>query len=289
MTREGRNCCQQIMDSNLDDLSSSLFWRAVGAEFLGTLLLVFLGCGSTLAFDDASKPTSLEVCMCFGFTVGTIVWCIAHVSGGHINPAVSFGMLAARKISFCRAILYTVAQCAGAIVGALILKTLTPEAARGSLGASLVPVKPLAIEPTTAFAAEIMMTFVLVFTVFATCDENRTDLKGSGPLAIGISVLVSAIFGGKYSGASLNPARSLGPNAVMGLWANQWVYWAGPIVGGILAALIYETFFAANSSAHKTKAFLLSSNYNSANFEAPQKSTRRSDDAQERDFIASDK
>jgi len=111
--------------------------------------------------------------------------------------------------------------------------------------------------------------------VFATCDEHRTDLKGSGPHAIGISVLVCALFGGKYTGASLNPARSFGPCLIANkLTADHWVYWAGPIVGGLLAALVYETFFAANASADKTKAFLLSSSYNSASYEATGKTCR---------------
>jgi len=109
---------------------------------------------------------------------------------------------------------------------------------------------------------------VLVLTVFAVCDEHRTDLHGSAPLAIGLSIAFCHLFAIKYTGSSMNPARALGPAVVMNLFDNHWVYWAGPLLGGATAALIYEMWFAANASLTKVKALFLTKNYNSSDFKA---------------------
>lgn len=253
------NCIKNLMATSLDDLKSLLFWRAVGAEMIGTSFLVFVGCGSCIGWEDNYSPSIAQIALCFGLIVATMVWCIAHISGGHINPAVTVSMLVTRKISIARAIIFIIAQCAGAIVGAGILKGVTPGQYQGTLGQTQV--HP-ALTPEQGFGMELMITFVLVFTVFATCDSKRTDLNGSGPLTIGLSVAVCHLAAIKFTGSSMNPARTFGPAVIQGVWEHHWVYWCGPVLGGILAGLFYENIFAANASFEKAKGYLLVSKYN---------------------------
>lgn len=185
------------MATSIDDLKSVVFWRSVIAEALGTLLLVFVGCGSCLSWEDPNRtPKSdynpvVQIAFCFGISVATIVWGIGHVSGGHINPAVTSAFFITRRISFAKAIFYIVAQCIGAIFGALILKGVTPYQRWGTLGNTMLNDE---MEAGRAFGVEFMITFVLVFTVFASCDGKRNDLKGSAPLTIGLSVTMCHLF-----------------------------------------------------------------------------------------------
>lgn len=214
------------MATSIDDLKSSYFWRAVVAEALGTLLLVFIGCGSCLSWEDPNRiPQSdynpiVQIAFCFGISVATIVWGIGHVSGGNINPAVTCALLVTRKISLAKAVFYIAAQSCGAILGALILKTVTPSQRWGSLGNTLINKE---MNNGGAFGVEFMVTFVLVFTVFACLDDKRNDLKGSAPLTIGLSVTMCHLFAIPMTGSSMNSARSLGPAVAMDIWENHWV------------------------------------------------------------------
>ncbi|CAL1283025.1 unnamed protein product [Larinioides sclopetarius] len=130
-------------------------------------------------------PSIVQIALSFGLIVGTMVQCICHISGGHINPAVTAGMLVAGKISVLRALLYIVMQCAGGIAGAAVLKSVTPEGLNSSLGQTMLHEK---VTPVQGTGVEFLITFVLVFTVFSVCDSNRLDVKGSAPLAIGLSI-----------------------------------------------------------------------------------------------------
>ncbi|XP_013785705.1 aquaporin AQPAe.a-like [Limulus polyphemus] len=228
----------------LEDLAKmKVLSAALLAEFLGTAILVLIGCGSCITgWDLDYSPTIVQIALAFGVTVGTVVQFIGHVSGGHINPAVTLGFLVTKKISLFRAMLYVIVQCLGAIVGAGLLKGLTPSNLQGNLGATVVNQH---LSPVQGFVVELCITFVLVFTVFACCDENRGDIKGSAPLAIGLSVATCHMFAIKYTGASMNTARSFGPAVVANVWSNHWVYWIGPILGGVIAALLYQFIFSA--------------------------------------------
>jgi MIP family channel proteins len=248
------------MATSLDDLRSPLFWRAILAEFIGTLVLTFIGCMSCIGWEESYTPTIVQISLAFGLSVATIVWAIGHVSGGHINPAVTAGMLVTRKISLAKGLLFIVAQSLGAVSGAALLKVITPVHARGALGATTVNDH---LSPGQAMGVEALVTFVLVLTVFGSCDNKRSDLNGSAPLTIGLSVTMCHLAAIKYTGSSMNPARTLGPAVVMGIWHEHWVYWCGPILGGVVAALIYENLFAANASLTKAKDFLMTTAYDS--------------------------
>lgn len=255
------------MITSIDDLRALRFWKAVAAEFVGTLLLVLIGCGSVVRWDTDGKV--VQIALSFGLSVGTLVWCLSHVSGGHINPAVTFAFFVTRHISLARALCYFVAQIIGAIVGAGILKGLTPANRRGELGAT-IPHDD--VDGGKAFGVEFFITFVLVLTVFATVDKKRKDLNGSSPLTIGLSVTMCHLFAVQYTGSSMNTARSFGPAVVMGIWKSHWVYWIGPILGGVTAGVIYENTFAVNASLVKARAFLLASEYDCESY--PPKKTK---------------
>ena len=174
------------MATSLDDLRSLLFWRAVVAECLGTGFLVFVGCGSVTSWDDYS-PTVPQIAFCFGLIVATMVWCIGNISGGHINPAVTMAMLVTRHVSLARGLLFMLAQCVGAVLGAAVLRGVTPSEFVGNLGQTTLN---KSVSGAQGFGVEFMITFVLVFTVFSSVDSKRDDLNGSTPLTIGLSVAV---------------------------------------------------------------------------------------------------
>uniref|UniRef100_A0A8P4G677 Aquaporin 4 n=1 Tax=Dicentrarchus labrax TaxID=13489 RepID=A0A8P4G677_DICLA len=193
------------------------FWRCVGAEFFAMLLFVLLSLGSTINWgavsQDPQPPDLVLISLCFGLSIATMVQCFGHISGAHINPAVTAAMVVTRKLSLAKAVFYLLAQCVGAIVGAAILFGVTPASVRGGMGVTTVNTS---ISEGNALVIELFITFQLVFTVFATCDHKRNDLKGSSALAIGLSVCVGHLFA---------------------------VYWVGPTLGGALAAALYVYLF----------------------------------------------
>ncbi|XP_072901952.1 aquaporin-4 isoform X1 [Hemitrygon akajei] len=217
------------------------FWRAVSAEFLATLIFVLLGIGSTISWGGVSGSVdTLLISLCFGFSIATMVQCFAHISGGHINPVVTVAMVSTRKLSLAKGFFYILAQCLGAIAGAGILYVVTPPGVRGEFGVTTINEN---LSAGHGLLVELLITFQLLFTIFATCDSKRGDLKGSSALAIGLSVTIGHMFAINYTGASMNPARSFGPAVITGKWENQWVYWVGPTIGGISAAAVYEYLF----------------------------------------------
>lgn len=184
-------CLQTVrMATSLEDITSLRLWKGIIAEFVGTLLLVLVGCGSCINLGS-DPPSTVQISLCFGLSVATIVWNIGHISGGHINPAVTLALLAARKISLAKAVFFVIFQLVGAVVGAGILMGLTPSDYHGGFGNTQVSSK---IDPGKALGVEIFITFVLVFTVFASVDSKRKDINGSTPLSIGLSVTMCHLF-----------------------------------------------------------------------------------------------
>jgi len=219
-------------------------WRATVAEFIATLLFIFLGAGTVVVTGGLMKEglTSarlVAIALAHGLAIALLVAATAKISGGHINPAITFGALVTGKIRPPQAMMYVGAQLAGAVVGAWMLTLVIPAAARGNLGAHSLGA---GISAGGGLVAEIVLTFALVFVVFAVA----MDPKGLGhlaPAAIGLTVLVDHLFGVPVTGASMNPARSFGPALVAGAWNSHWIYWIGPLAGGALAAWVYESLF----------------------------------------------
>jgi aquaporin-4 len=178
----------QRMQSSKEDVRSSLFWKGVGAEFLGTGLVVLIGCGAWVSDGQLSV---VPVSLAFGIAVCVIMWTIGHLSGGHINPAVSFAMVVSRRVSLARGGLYATAQCLGAITGAAVLYGLTPATIRGSLGATTLHQD---ITAAQSFTIEALLAFVWVLILFATSDANRQDISRGAPLATGLTVALCHLY-----------------------------------------------------------------------------------------------
>lgn len=161
----------------------------------------------------------------------------ANISGGHVNPAVTFGAFVGGNITLLRGVLYWIAQLLGSTVACLLLRFSTGGLATGTFGLS-------GVGAGEALVMEIVMTFGLVYTVYATAiDPKRGSLGTIAPIAIGFIVGANILLGGAFTGASMNPAVSFGPALVSWSWAYQWVYWVGPLIGGAIAAIVYDVFF----------------------------------------------
>ncbi|XP_069106459.1 aquaporin-1-like [Argopecten irradians] len=217
------------------------FWRAVLAEFIGTMIFVFLGCMSALPLRTHTPldHDPVKISFAFGLSIMALIQMFGHVSGGHFNPSVSVGLAVGNIITPVRAILYTVAQTAGAIVGGFILKGVTPDSVHSNLGLT-----QLDNELTTGqgVGVEIVLTFTLVYVIIATTDSNRVDF-GSVAVKIGLTVATLHLSGIHLTGASMNPSRSLGIAVASNNFTDQWVYWVGPLIGGSLSALLYKFLF----------------------------------------------
>ncbi|KAL3530498.1 hypothetical protein ACH5RR_009820 [Cinchona calisaya] len=231
-----------------DEIRQAGALKAALAEFISTLIFVFAGEGSGMAYskltgDAATTPAGLiaaAVAHAFGLFVGVAI--SANISGGHVNPAVTVGAFLGGYITFFRGILYIIAQLLGSIVACLLLKFST-----GGLVTSAFSLSS-GESVWNAFVLEIVMTFGLVYTVYATAiDPKKGDIGTIAPIAIGFIVGANILVGGAFDGASMNPAVSFGPAVVSWSWHNHWVYWAGPIVGAVIAAAIYEIFFIDHS------------------------------------------
>uniref|UniRef100_A0A452GSR7 Lens fiber major intrinsic protein n=1 Tax=Gopherus agassizii TaxID=38772 RepID=A0A452GSR7_9SAUR len=214
---------------------SPSFWRAVFAEFFATMIYVFFGLGASLRWG-VGPLNVLQVALAFGLAAATLVQVLGHVSGAHVNPAVTFAFLVGAQLSLLRATFYMVAQVLGGVAGAAVLYGLTPAAIRGNLALNTVTWRGLG----GATTVEIFLTLQFVLCFFATYDERHNGRVGSVALAIGFSLALGHLFGMYYTGAGMNPARSFAPAAITRNFSNHWVYWVGPILGATLAGLLYD-------------------------------------------------
>lgn len=214
--------------------------RHVVAEFVGTFALVFVGGAAIMAAQATGGASGLVgVALAHGIILAVLVSATMRISG-HLNPAVTIGFLAARRIEPVMAGLYVAAQLIGAIIAAYALKGLLPaqltEATR--LGGQSVAAE---ISMGQAIGLEAICTFMLVFVIFGTAvDPKAPRIAG---LAIGSTIAAGILAIGPFTGGSFNPARSFGPAVASGIFEAQAVYWIGPIVGAVAAALIYDTLF----------------------------------------------
>jgi MIP family channel proteins len=215
-------------------------WRHFTAEFIGTFALVFVGSGAIMTTKmSGSSAGLLEVALAHGLILAVMVSATMRVSG-HLNPAVTAGFLVTRRIEPMMAVMYWIAQFTGAIIAAYALKGLFPAGivAATRLGGQSIS---LDINLTQAIILEAIATFFLVFVVFGTAVDPRGPKIGG--LAIGLTVTAGILGIGPLTGGSMNPARSFGPAVVTRIFEGQMAYWIGPLVGGMLAALVYDKLF----------------------------------------------
>lgn len=231
------------------------FARELAAELLGTMLLVMIGCGSAMSGDKddgegqiSDQALYVRIALAFGLAVATIAQTVGHISGCHINPAITVGLVAGAKVEVLKGLAYVVAQSLGGLLGAALLKCLVPDDTRGqsSLGSTQLGD---GVSLVQGFGIEFFISFVLVMVVFgAAADENNAaNVKGSAPLAIGLSITACHLFAIPLTGASMNPARTLGSNVVAGKFKDLWLYLLAPTLGGLVAGLLYQGVFAAPS------------------------------------------
>jgi len=219
-------------------------WKASLAEFLGPLTLVVAGVGAIISTQNLSDGGNLvAVALAHGLAIGLMVASLGHVSGGHFNPAVTFSMLATGEIGLTRAVTYIIAQVVGGVAGAGLLTVIFP--ALGPMGRNNPGVNlglPGLGPDVTIIGALIMegvMTFLLVLVIFGTAVDPRGP-KAIAPLAIGLTITIDILSGGRVTGAAMNPARALGPAIVQQDFSNWWIYWVGPIIGGLIAGFAYK-------------------------------------------------
>ncbi|CAI9104964.1 OLC1v1003769C1 [Oldenlandia corymbosa var. corymbosa] len=239
---------QRITFGSQEEIRQPGAIKAALAEFFSTLIFVFAGSGSGMAFskltgDGPNTPSGLiAAALAHGLGLFVAVAVGANISGGHVNPAVTFGAFVGGNITFFRGILYIIAQLLGSVVACFLLKFSSGGLAVGAFTLSS------GVSVWNAFVLEIVLTFGLVYTVYATAiDPKKGNLGIIAPIAIGFVVGANILVGGAFDGASMNPAVSFGPAVVSWTWTHHWVYWAGPIVGAFIAAAVYEIFFIDHS------------------------------------------
>ena len=202
--------------------------KNLAAEFVGTFALIFIGAGA-LAIGQANL---VGVALAHGLVIVVFAYAYGHISGTHINPAVTLGLLIAGEIEFVVAIGYWIVQFLGGILGAVVLNAVLPDA--GDLGVTILGE---GVGVGQGLIVEIVLTFFLVNTIFNTAVSGKAG--NFAGLAIGLTLVFCILMGGPLTRASLNPARTLGPAIVSGNYADIWLYFVGPLVGAILAALLY--------------------------------------------------
>jgi aquaporin Z len=215
------------------------------AEFIGAFALIFIGAGSVciatfFAAPEATIFLLLGIALAHALVLGVMVSNLGHISGGHFNPAVTIAVWSTRKIESGRAAVYVVAQLAGGVAGAGLLRGILPETIwkSGNLGATLLNTGA-GMTTSKAVLLEAVLTFFLVFTVFATAVDDRGVFKSLAGLPIGLVLAFDILVGGLLTGASMNPARSFGPALVAGKWTDFWVYILGPVFGALMGAMVY--------------------------------------------------
>nr|CAD7258471.1 unnamed protein product [Timema shepardi] len=218
------------------------------AEFLGTGFLVFLGCMGTVVGLGEFPPTHLQISITFGMVVATAIQLIGHISAAHLNPAVSVAAIILGKINIPMAVVYILAELSGGIAGFGLLQVVTPDSilrskSNGSCCALCVTLPHPELSAFQAVLAEGLATSVLILVVCAVWDKRNERNTDSVPLRFGFTVMAIAAAEGPYTGASMNPARSLGPVIWTGVWDSHWVYWVGPIVGAVLTSFMYKQVF----------------------------------------------
>ena len=215
--------------------------RVLLAEFLGTFLLCFIGIAAILSTTPAVGGGGglVAVALAHGLALTVGVHVFGGISGAHFNPAVTIGMLATGRIAPPLGGLYVLAQLAGGVAGAAVCSaTFPPDAvAAATLG---IPLPAPWASSGTVLLLEAVMTFLLVIGVFGTAVDDRGKTVKIGAFGIGLVVAVDILAGGPVTGASMNPARSFGPALVAGRFDFHWLYWVGPIVGAVAAALVYH-------------------------------------------------
>jgi aquaporin Z len=216
------------------------------AEFLGTFALVFFGEGAICAdqfLHGAGGLGLLGIAAAHGLAITVMVAAFGHVSGGHFNPAVTIGFWVTKRVTTIDVLLYWAVQLAGAVAAAFLLKTIIPEDTWRAVALG-TPEMIRDLPRLSAMVLEALATFFLVIVIFATTvDDKQSTARSVASFAIGLTFALGIMVAGPFTGGALNPARALGPALASAHWANWGVYWVGPLAGGFLAGLLYDSLY----------------------------------------------
>lgn len=223
--------------------------RSLVGEFVGTFALIFIGAGSIVTNQLTKGAVGLGgIAAAHALVLAIMISAIGHISGAHFNPAVTFAVWIARKITTPLAAMYIAVQLIGATVGALLLLAIFPKSVWQPVQLG-TPGLSNGTSFGTGVLLEAILTFFLVFTVFGTAIDGRGPFKAIAGFGIGLVLGFDILMGGPLTGASMNPARTFGPALVSGFWQNDLVYWIGPLIGAAVAAGIYGYVLLPGRSA----------------------------------------
>ena len=222
-------------------------WRRSFVELLGAFALVFVGAGTIMSIGPQADAGTLDVALATGLTIGVMVCAVGHISGGHFNPAITFGSLVTRRMGVVLGVAYIVAQLLGSVLAALLLRWVFPAANRdaANLGAPSVHT----IDIGAALVIEALITFFVVWVVFAMTSDDRNTYAVVAGLAIGLVFVFGMLLAYPLTGGSFNPARAFGPELISGSWSDAWIYYVGPLAGGAIAALLYDEVYLRTGPA----------------------------------------
>ena len=215
-------------------MDSDLLRRGV-AEFVGTFTLIFIGGGAGIV----SHSDIVAIALANGLAIGIMVSNLGHISGGHFNPAITLGFVVTRRIRLGLAACYWFVQLLGAVCAAFILRYLVTQA----FVKVTAPAPSPQVTDAKALILELIMTFFLVWAVWATAVDERGTFAAIAGLAIGLTITIDVFVGGPVTGAAMNPARAFGPEVAGNTWTGWWIYWVGPIAGGLIASILYEYLY----------------------------------------------
>jgi aquaporin Z len=208
------------------------------AEFIGTLTLIFIGAGS-IVVAGANGFDILGIAIAHGLAIGVMVSAVGHISGGHFNPAVTLGAWITQKIKTKDAAAYWIVQAAGGVGGAALLKVALPKVLTEPVRLGVPQLAPQ-ISTGQGVLIEAILTFFLVWVIFATAIDPEGAFGKIAGLAIGFTITLDILMGGAWTGAAMNPARFLGPALIGGHWDHWYIWFVGPAAGGIIAAALYD-------------------------------------------------
>ena len=222
-------------------MDADVLRRAV-AEFVGTFALVFVGAGAIMtAGGPADQSPLLAAALAHGLVIAVFASAVGHISGAHFNPAVTFAFLVTRRMSLSLAMVYWLSQFAAAVAGALLLRWIYPAELRDgfALGAPFLD----GVSGAEGFVIEAILTFFLVWVIFACATDPRGTFASIAGLAIGFTISLDILMGGPLTGAAMNPARAFGPELVHSFWDDAWVYYTAPLLGAGAAASLYDWLY----------------------------------------------
>lgn len=220
-------------------------FQKFAAEFLGTFALVFFGAGSICAdryLQSSGGIGLLGIALAHGLTMAIMVSALGHISGGHFNPAISIGFWVTKRIGTLEVFLYWAAQILGGIVAAFLLKAVIPEETWRAVALG-TPELVRDFSRLSAMILEAVATFFVVLVFFATAVDTRGTFRAIAGFGIGLTVTLGTLAIAPFTGAAMNPARAFGPALASTHWTNWGVYWIGPLAGGFLAGLLYDSLY----------------------------------------------